>query len=183
MTFFLICGAVGFVLVLISLFAGFGEHDFHIDHDFDHDGGVEHGGDSEHDSGPSFFSFRVIVTFLTAFGATGAICTYYGCSPLWSSIIGFVAGIVFGLFAWWLMKQAFKQQASSLVLNEDLKDQTAMVHTAIPAGGNMGEVIVEVRGQRKYYPAKASDDTAIPLGSVVIVREVLPSALIVELKK
>ncbi|MCX6823523.1 MAG: NfeD family protein [candidate division SR1 bacterium] len=178
MTFFLICMLVGVILLLFSIFGGFGDHDFH----FDHDAGADHGGDSDHDDGPSFFSFRVLVTFMTVFGAIGALCRNYELSMIISSGIGFIAGLIAGLLAWWLMKQTFKQQASSHIVDEDLIGKSAMVTTAIPAGGNPGEVSLEVKSQRKYFAAKTVDNTAVPLGTQVVVKEVTTSVLIVELK-
>lgn len=178
MTFFVICMLVGLVLLLISIFGGMGDHEIHIDHDVD----VDHDGDAGQDEGPSFFSFRVLITFTTVFGAVGALCTYYGLSMLFSSIIGFTAGLGAGLIAWWIMKQAFKQQASSHTVDTDLIEKLAMVTTAIPAGGNPGEVSLDVKSQRKYYPAKTADNTGVPLGTQVIIKQVTTSVLIVEPK-
>jgi membrane protein implicated in regulation of membrane protease activity len=183
MTFFLICMIVGVILLLFSIFGGMGDHDFHFDHDFDHDAGMDHDGGVDHDDGPSFFSFRVLITFMTIFGAVGALCTYYELGPLWSSIIGFISGIVAALLAWWLMRQTFKQQASSHITLNDLLSKEAMVTTAIPAGGNPGEITLEVKAQRKCYAAKTKDNAAVPQGTVVIITETTTSVLIVEPKQ
>jgi len=183
MTFFLICGGLGIILTLISVFSGFGDHDFNVDHDFDHEISGDHDTDAHHDSGPGLFSFRTIVCFLAAFGSVGAICTFYNIPPFLSSIFGFAGGAVIGLLAWWLMKQAYKQQASSLVTDDDIINLPALVTTAIPAGGNVGEISVEVKGQRKYYAAKTADGAAVPQGTTVIIKEVFSSALLVEPKK
>ena len=178
MTFFLICMGVGLVLLLFSIFGAVGDHDFH----FDHDAGADHGGDSGHDDGPSFFSFRVMVTFMTVFGAIGALCMQYKIPVIWSSLIGFAAGILAAFLAWYLMRQTFKQQASSHIVNADLIGKIAMVITAIPAGGNPGEISLEVKSQRKSFPAKTADNTAVRNGTQVVVKEVTTAVLIVELK-
>ena len=159
MSFFLIVGGVGLVLFLLSMFGG-GEHDF------DHDAGVDSAsGDTDHD-GSSFFSYRTIVTFMTAFGAAGVLAKHFGLSMLWSSLIGVVVGIAFGLFAWWLMRLAFQQQASSLVTSADILGKTAIVNIQI-TGSNLGEISVEAKGQRKCYQAKSVSGITITENSAV----------------
>src|SRR5690348_13678868 len=78
-TVFLAIAAVGFLILIVSLFFG---------GIFDHfEGGLDDHG------GPGFFSTRVISVFVTSFGAFGAIATHYGFEPLVASAIGFVGGI------------------------------------------------------------------------------------------
>ena len=74
---FLVITGVGFLFLLVSLV--FGEIFDHFDAGIDHDLG--HGG-------PGFFSSRVLSVFITAFGAVGAIATYYGFGPVPSSACG-----------------------------------------------------------------------------------------------
>jgi len=175
MSLFIIVGSVGLVLFLISMF-GFGG-----DHEVGHDGDFSHDGDAGHDGSDSvsLFSYRVIVTFLAAFGAAGAIARYYSCGMLLSAVIGVICGVLVALFAWWLINLAFKQQASSLVTNEDLIDKIAMVITPI-SGNVLGEVSVEVKGQRQSYHAKAKDGRDIPENASVKIIENHGVFLIVE---
>jgi membrane protein implicated in regulation of membrane protease activity len=150
MTLFLICGGVGLILLLISMFSG---HDSDLSHDMDH-------GSSE-GSGPSsanVFSFRTIVVFLTAFGATGAASVSFGVDVRLASVIGLTTGVVFAFISWSMMNYALKQQASSLISTNDLIGLIGVVHTTIPAKG-IGEISVELHGQRKYLPARAKDET------------------------
>ncbi len=164
MNFFLIIGGLGFVLFLISIFGG-GEHDF--DHDAEIDSADS---DGNNDDGSSFFSYRTIVTFMTAFGAAGALAKHFGLSMLWSSVIGVVVGIAFGLFAWWLMRLAFRQQASSLVTSADILGKTAIVNIQI-TGSNLGEISVEAKGQRKCYQAKSVGSVTIAENTAVKIIE------------
>jgi hypothetical protein len=100
---------------------------------------------------------------------------------LWSSCIGFVGGIVAGLGAWSLMRLAFKQQASSLITNDELINLEGLVTIAIPKDG-LGEISIETKRQRKYMSAKTVDGSECKFGTRIIVKEVLPSALLVEPK-
>ena len=172
MNFFLIVGGLGFVLFLISMFGG-GEHDF------DHDAGVDSSDSGGDNDGSSFFSYRTIVTFMTAFGAAGALAKHFGLNMLWSSLIGVVVGIAFGLFAWWLMRLAFQQQASSLVTSSDILGKTAIVNIQI-TGGNLGEISVEAKGQRKCYQAKSVGGITITENSAVKITEDSGVFLLVE---
>lgn len=166
MTFFIIVGCVGFVLFIVSLFGG-GEHDF--EHDGVPDGDASSDGAGSSDGAP-IFSFRTIVIFMTTFGAAGAIAKFTGLSIILSSVVGIVTGVSFGLFAWWLMNLAFKQQASSLVTGTDLIGKTAIVNIQI-RDGNLGEIAVEVKGQRMSYHAKSKDGSDIKESSAVKILE------------
>jgi len=174
--FYLGCAIFGIVMVLASMFGA--DHD----HDLSHDaGGADHGGDSDSsDQGPKFFSFRVMVTFLAAFGAFGFLTSYLlGLSGLLSALAGFLGGALIALFAWWLVALAFKQQASSVVTDEDLVGLEGVVITSIPTNG-MGEVSLEIKGQRKYFPARTTDNSSCDDGSVIKVKQIISGHMVVE---
>lgn len=174
MTFFIICLVVGAMLLLVSLFGG-GEHDFDS-------GDIDVGGDFDSGDitdGVSLFSYRTIVIFLTTFGASGTIATHLEYPFMTALLIGVGAGILIGLFAWWLMSQAFKQQASSMVTSQDLIGKIALVNIPITLH-SLGEVSLEVRGQRKAYQAKSWDGNPIKLNSSVKILEDRGVFLVVE---
>jgi membrane protein implicated in regulation of membrane protease activity len=160
---FIIIGSIGLFLFLLSVFGG-GDHDFDSDMGFDGDSSQ---GQSD---GIGLFSYRTLVTFLTAFGAAGAIGIHSGFSVILSSMIGVIAGVIFGLFTWWLMKQAFKQQASSLVTTVDLIGKIGVVNVSI-IGDHLGEISVEVKGQRKAYHSKSKSGDIKEGSSVRIVSD------------
>lgn len=174
MTFFVICGAIGFILLLLSMFG----HDGDV-------GSVEHGGghdfsDSGGDqSSVSIFSFRIIVIFLTGFGAIGALSTSYGLAMLPSALWGASGGVFFAFVAWWLLNFAMKQQASSIVHTNDMVGKFGIIHTPIPQDG-IGEVSVELHGQRKYVSARSKDGLPISGHSQVKIIEDTSGVLIVE---
>lgn len=170
MNFFLIVGFIGFVLLMVSMFSGH-DGDLSVDHDVGH---------PDVDDSISIFSFRTIMTFMTAFGGIGWLCLYFEKSMLFSSFAGGVAGLVFGFVAWWITNFAMKQQVSSLLNGRDLIGKNAVVHTTIPRGG-VGEVQVEFAGQRKYFPAQS--DGEISSGVIVYINDYVSGTLIVSASK
>jgi len=175
LTFFYIVGILGIVLVLLSLFGVGGDHDF--DHSFDSGGDS----DSSSDSGPSLFSYRVIISFITAFGM-GGVLTYRlsEATPLWSVFAGIITGIVVALIVWGLLKITFSQQASSLINDKDFIGMSGIV--TIPIFSNqIGEISVVVNGQKKILMATV-DSGECPEGALIQVKEINAGIALVELK-
>lgn len=176
--FYLACAGFGLIMVLASMFGA--DHD----HDMSHDaGGVDHDGHPDSsEQGPKFFSFRVIVTFLTAFGAFGYLTSsLLGFSGILSAFSGSLGGVLIAVFTWWLISMAFKQQASSLVTDDDILSSEGVIITGIPANG-MGEASLEVKGQRKNFPARTADNSACEEGTVIKIRQVISGHVVVEKK-
>ena len=136
MLVFAVIGMAGFFFLLVSaLFGG--------DHDHDQDAG------HDHDSGPSWFSTRVISLFLTGFGATGAIARSYGMSYPVSSGLGIVTGAAVGFAGIKLIGFFMQQQASSTVAEDEMIGIIGQVTVPIPAGG-LGQVVLVVKEQRVF---------------------------------
>jgi membrane protein implicated in regulation of membrane protease activity len=167
-TVFLAIAAIGFLFLLISLV--FGEIFDLVGAGFDHD--VDHGG-------PGFFSSRIISVFITAFGGTGAIATYYGLSPLAASLAGFASGFVFAGVILAFARFLYGQQASSEVRSQDLVGRIARVTVAIPAGG-VGQIRCRVGEELVDKIARGRDPEPIPENASVRVDEVLGETVIVK---
>jgi membrane protein implicated in regulation of membrane protease activity len=164
---FLAIAGVGFLFLLISLI--FGEIFDFFDGGFDHD--LDHGG-------PGLFSTRAISVFVLAFGATGAIATNYGFSPLPASLVGAANGFLLGGLVVAFARFLYSQQASSDVSHRDLVGQSARVVVSIPPGG-VGQVRVRIGDELIDKIARASDDASISEHSTVRVEEVLGEVVIV----
>jgi membrane protein implicated in regulation of membrane protease activity len=167
-TVFLVIAALGFLLLMVSLF--FGEIFEHFDATLDHD--LEHGG-------PGFFSTRVISVFVTAFGGFGAIATDYHFGPLAASGIGALSGFVLALPVYWFARFLYGQQASSDSRTSDLVGQTGRVVVAIPAGG-VGQVRCRVGEELIDRLARAREPIAISENDAVVVEEVVGETVIVK---
>jgi membrane protein implicated in regulation of membrane protease activity len=155
--------AFGLLFLLVMLVGGDifgGDHD--IGHDFGHDAGIgDHGG-------PSIFSVRIMASFLTAFGVGGALARYYGLSHLLSSLVGIVTGVVMSGVVLQFAKLLYSQQASSELRMQTLVGTTAEVSVGIPAGG-VGQISLNVGGQRSEHVARSTDGRALPRGAVVVI--------------
>ncbi len=168
-TVFLALAAAGFTVLLVSLV--FGELFDHIgfDHDADHDLG--HGG-------PGFFSARVMSVFVTTFGGTGALASYYGLSPLPASLAGFLTGLFFASIIYAFARFLYGQQATSEVRGAELAGRHGRVVVAIPAGG-LGQVRCQVGEELVDKIARSGDGAAVPENAAVTIVEVLGEMVIV----
>ena len=164
---FLGIAGVGFLFLLVSLvFGGIFEH---FEGGFDHD--LDHGG-------PGFFSVRILSVFVTAFGGSGAVATYYGLPALGSSGVGFISGTIFASVIYAFARFLFGQQASTDVRSSDVVGQTARVVVAIPAGG-VGQVRCRVGEELIDKIARSRDGEAIAENTAVQVEEALDETVIV----
>jgi membrane protein implicated in regulation of membrane protease activity len=162
-TVFLVIAGAGFVFLLISLIFGEIFDLFDLDHDV---------------GGPSFFSTRVLSVFVTAFGGTGAVASYYGLTTVGASLVGFVSGLVFGSLIYFFARFLYNQQASTDIKTNDLVGITARVIIGIPPEG-VGQIRCRLGEELVDKIARSRDGQAIPENSVVHVEEVLGETVVV----
>lgn len=165
---FLAIAGVGFLFLMISLV--FGEVFDHLGDGFDAD--MDHGG-------PGFFSARVMAVFITAFGGFGAMATYYGLSPIPSSGVGFLGGLVFGGAIYLFARFLYGQQASSDVRSADLVAAIGRVIIGIPPGG-VGQIRLRLGEELVDKIARTRTGDSIPENTSVEVEEVLGETVIVK---
>ncbi len=154
--------AFGLLFLLVMLLGGDvfgGDHD--IGHDIGHDAGGDHGG-------PSVFSVRIMASFLTAFGVGGVLARYNGLSHVMSSGVGLMAGVVMSGIVLQFAKFLYSQQASSELRMQTLVGTSAEVSVAIPPGG-IGQVSLNVGGERSEHVARSADGGPIQRGAVVVI--------------
>jgi membrane-bound ClpP family serine protease len=157
---------VGVVFLFISLFVG---HDSEVNID------------AEIEGGPSFLSFRSLSVFLTAFGAVGAIPSYYFPGTkgiaLFSSVLGILSGVVMCGIYLVAMRMVYGQQASSLITDKDLIGAEGRVTIAIPENG-LGEITCLIGPQATRRMARSGK--AIDEGTIVRIRELHGDVVVVE---
>ncbi len=156
---FLIIGAVGIVLLVVSLVLG----DLL-------DGLMDFGGD--------LFSGAALAGFLGAFGFAGAIALETTDNLTASMLIGLLAGLVIGAAVGWVSLQLKKGGDESNVRTGDLTGRDATVVSAIPEDG-FGEISIVASGHITKLNARAT--TGLPAGTPVTITAVLsPTSVLVE---
>ncbi len=169
MLVFIVLAICGFIALSFSLLFG---HD--TDHDMDHDAG--------HADSASVFSTKVILLFITGFGASGAIAAHYKWSMVGSSLIGILFGFLLGGLGYFMVNFFYKQQADSLVNSAEFIGQIGTLTVGI-ASNSIGEIAVSFKGQKFYYPAKAKDGQPINSGESVKIVDTVAGTMIVEQTK
>jgi membrane protein implicated in regulation of membrane protease activity len=151
--------AFGLLVLLVMLVAG---DIFGGDHDVSHDlGGGDHGG-------PSIFSVRIMASFLTAFGVGGVLARYYGLSHVVASGVGIASGVVMSGLVLQFAKILYSQQASSELRMQTLVGTSAEISVGIPAGG-VGQISLNVGGERSEHVARSADGRALSRGTAVVI--------------
>ena len=161
---FVIIGAVGLGIVVVSLVVG----DF-LDGVFD----FEH-----FDVGDGLLSTPVIGAFLAAFGAGGALLLR-GLELSVAGAVGggLVAGVLLGGITMGMVRTLMPTPTDPTPRTSDLVGAMGTVVTRIPDGG-LGEISLVSGGHRMKVSARA--DAAIPSGRPVIVVDVTsPTSVIV----
>jgi membrane-bound ClpP family serine protease len=173
---FLAITFVGFlILVGGAIFGHDHDHEFHFDHDHS---GHDAGG---HDGQPtvSVFSLKVIGSFITAFGCTGAITSWIGYGVFASSMYGIAAGFVLGGIMYGIMNLLMSQQSDSLISTDQTIGKTGTVIVEIGVA-SLGSVDIMLSGQNRNYLARSVNNVSIPKGSEVVVVRTNGSEVVVE---
>jgi hypothetical protein len=162
-TAFIVIGAVGLAIVLLTLLLGeifegvFGALDV--------------------DAGGGVFSAPVIGSFLAAFGFGAALIMFAtGVGATVGALGGLASGAVVGGFALLLMRNLINMPTDQTVTTRGLEGQRAVVITPIPADG-YGEVTIRHHGEQRKYNARASQ--AMKVGTQAEVTAVLSASAVV----
>lgn len=163
---FIVIGAVGLTLLLLSLVLG--EVFEGLLGGLDVDGG-----------GGGAFSGPVLGAFLASFGFGAALIMFAtGVSATTGALGGLASGVVVGGLALVMMRTLVNMPTDETVTTRGLEGSPAIVITAIPDQG-YGEVTVRHHGEQRKYNARAPE--AIAAGTQVWVTAVLStSALLVD---
>ncbi len=161
MTWFLVIGAVGIVMLLVSLIVG-----EHVNGIFDAVGGGD------------WFTGSSLAAFLGALGFGGAIVQQLTGSTTLAVVGGILLGVVFGgLIAYGMIKLRLIDTGGAVTTN-DLMDAPGVVLSDIPALG-FGEIRVTRQGQMMKLNAKS----AIPISTgtqVTVINVLSATAVVVE---
>lgn len=163
MTAFLIIGALGLAIVVISLLFG----DI-LDGVFE---------SAHFDVADGWLSTPVLGAFLAAFGFGGALLLQgVGLSPLGAAGGGLLAGVTLGGITLALVRALMNMPTDPTPRTADLVGKLATVVTRIPEDG-LGEVALTASGQRMKLSARS--DAPIANGTTVVVVDVMSSTSVV----
>lgn len=159
-----------------------GDHDVSIDHDVDNDAG--HSGYDSHDietdmQTPSFFSFRIILAFLSGFGIAGAIAIHLDQSIFVSSLYGIASGFVMGFLNYLFVLFLSAGQASFNVNENDFIGKEGRVIVGIPAEG-LGQIQIDTGMGTITKLSSSIENIAIPENSMVRVERIVGQTVLVK---
>lgn len=163
-----------FSLLAVSLLFG---HDHDMDHDMDHD--ADHDTDHDGAANMSFLSVRVLLMFVSGFGAGGYFAARNDYGIVASSMWGVSTGFVMAAIGYFVLNYFYRHQASSSVRTRDVIGKEAIVTTPILPGGT-GEVACWVGDRQEYFPAQTKSDQTISTKTKVTVQDAMGVVLIVE---
>lgn len=166
---FLFCALVGgiiFVLRMVLMVMGLGDHDVH-------DGGLDHV-DGHGDSDVSFklFSLHGLTCFFMMFGLVGLGLSRQFWVP---DVIAAAIGIIAGLFTFWIIAKLFssmtKLQSDGTLKLSNAIGQQGKVYLTIPAEGT-GQVQVAFQGRLMIYDAISANKEEIKTGDQIVVIDI-----------
>jgi membrane protein implicated in regulation of membrane protease activity len=166
---FLFCALVGgiiFVLRMILMVIGLGDHDVH-------DGGLDHV-DGHGDSDVSFklFSLHGLTCFFMMFGLVGLGLSRQFWVP---DVIAAAIGTIAGLFTFWVIAKLFssmtKLQSDGTLKLSNAIGQQGKVYLTIPADGT-GQVQVAFQGRLMIYDAISANKEEIKTGDQIVVIDI-----------
>ena len=167
-TLYLTSFLLGLGFSAVFLFGSVDHFHLHFGH---HDHAGAHAGqmDAGHDLQVSMFHPSTIAAFLTGFGGTGTVLSYYPGIWGWvilatSGIAGFLEAAVVFRFLVWLIRHDHSLSTD----DSNMIGQVGYLSTPIAVGGT-GEFIYVRRGSRHACTAKSHEGEIIARGEEVVV--------------
>lgn len=166
----------GLFLTLMLLLGG----DADVDADVDIDVGIDVDIDAGDFGGPGLFSVKLILLFLTGFGAGGFLGVYYQWVikgwPVPHILVGIIGGLILWVIGYKALQFLYNQQCNSQIKMNSLLGKSARVVVPIPKAG-VGEINVE----NIYLNARAdSPEKEYQKGETLIVKSISGRTAIVE---
>jgi membrane protein implicated in regulation of membrane protease activity len=163
-----------FAFQLVFTFLG-GDMDVQAGHDFefDHDTGI----------GVQFFTLKNLIGFFTLFSWTGIAALDAGASEQKSLVAAIIAGVVMMALMTTLFYFMSKMAATGTLKIENALGKTGEIYLPVKANrGGIGKVMVKVQGSLREMEAITDDDADLSTGSVVRVKEVIDSNILLVTK-
>lgn len=144
-------------------------------------------GDADIDDGSNFtiFSVRNLVAFFTFFGWSGLWMLRSGMSPIFTTVVSILVGVLFVVISMGLFFLVAKMQRSGNLNLSNAIGKSGQVYIPIPASRKRsGKVLINVQGSLRELEALTDDETNITTGTQVEVVGILePAKLLVTKSK
>ena len=167
-----VLGSVVFILRMILMLAGMGDHDFHDDVSDVH---------VDADASFKLFSLHGLTGFFMMFGIVGLGLSRQFWIP---DLFAGAAGVAAGLATVWMIGKIFssmtKLQSDGTLRLSDAIGQQGKIYLTIPPEGT-GQVQVAFQGRLMIYDAVSVDKKTIKTGEKVVVIDIVAgNTLVVE---
>lgn len=141
---------------------------------------VDHPDVPAHSSGLGMISFRTVLAFMVGFGWSGGLAIESGLSILPALVLAVLAGAIFMVVVYWLMKAIYKLSDSGNVDFRNAVGRTGNVYFPIPAKGQgVGQVQVTVQDRLREIAAVTDGDDELKTGTSIRVVKVLGDGTLV----
>lgn len=123
--------------------------------------------------GASPFSPTVLCSAVTGLGGVGYLALVrWDMGPGWSVAVGILASLTLGALSFFVLDFMLRKlQSTSHVNEQSLVGTKARVQSPIEPG-MAGGIVLEAKGTRMTFPARAADASRIPTGAEVEIRSV-----------
>jgi membrane protein implicated in regulation of membrane protease activity len=163
---FLLCGAVGGVILLLRLILMIAGLDHHTDVHVDSDAGFQ------------AITIQGVSSFLTMFGAVGYTLLH---GALLTAAFAIIAGLAAGVFSMWLMHKILRSmlrlQSSGTVSLFAAVGSEGSVYLTVSREG--GRVQINFANRLREFEAVSADGATLPTGTPIRVQGVEANTLIV----
>lgn len=134
--------------------------------------------DSEIDVGPNPFSCRTILMFAAGFGAGGLVGSGLGLSEPLTLVPAFGFGVLAGVLSYLVVRFLYGEQGSTVIEPSDYIGLVGRISIPIPKG-RLGQVMLDVKLQKKRIPARSEGGEAISTNTQVEIVSAEGGVLIV----
>ncbi len=167
-----VLGGIIFILRMVLMLVGMGDHDLH------HDMSDVHG---DADASFKLFSLHGLTGFFMMFGLVGLGLSRQFWIP---DLFAGAAGVAAGLATVWMIGKVFssmtKLQSDGTLRLSGAIGQQGKIYLTIPPGGT-GQVQVAFQGRLMIYDAVSADKKTIKTGDQVVVIDIVSgNTLVVE---
>ena len=157
-----------FVLQLALTLLG-GDHDDLVDNEIDGDHGIHF----------QFFTLKNMIGFFCLFGWVGIASTDSGMPVILTLILSFIGGLIMMVIMASIVFMLAKANADGSMRITKAIGEVGEVYLTIPGNRvNMGKVQIMVQGSLRTLEAMTDDESDIPTGKVIRVRQVINDSIL-----